>query len=100
MVKRLQLHTLTAKHKNVKAKWANVESTLQRRSDLIPNLMTAAQMSAVQEQEVFGQIAQARSRLLNATCSTRPGSRTAINPEQKQAIIDANNSFGGTIRGC
>jgi LemA protein len=57
---------LTAKQQNVKGKWANVESALQRRADLIPNLMTAAQTAGVQEQEVFGQIADANSRLINA----------------------------------
>jgi len=57
---------LTAKQQNVRGKWANIESALQRRADLIPNLMTAAQTAGVQEQEVFGQISEARSRLLNA----------------------------------
>ena len=58
---------LTAKQQNVKGKWANVESALQRRADLIPNLVKSAQTLGVQEQEVFGQIAEARSKLLNAT---------------------------------
>ena len=35
---------LTAKQQNVKGKWANVESALQRRADLIPNLVKAAQI--------------------------------------------------------
>ena len=57
---------LTKQQQGVKGQWANVESSLQRRSDLIPNLVQTAQMVGVQEQEVFGQIADARSRLLNA----------------------------------
>lgn len=88
---------LTAKGQNVKAKWSNVESNLQRRADLIPNLMTAAQTAGVQEQEVFGQIAEARSRLLNAQQQAPSGTGGDRSPEQKQAIIDAANSFGGTI---
>src|SRR4051812_38940081 len=88
---------LTVKHEAVKAKWANVESAMQRRADLIPNLIKTAQMSAVQEQEVFGQIADARSRLLNATQEQPAGSGGDKSPEQKQAVMDANNSFGGTI---
>ena len=88
---------LTAKQQNVKGKWANVESALQRRADLIPNLMTAAQTAGVQEQEVFGQIADARSRLLNAQQQAPAGPAGDRSPEQKQAIIDAANSFGGTI---
>src|SRR4029079_1110035 len=88
---------LTSKQQNVKGKWANVESSLQRRADLVPNLVKAAQMSAVQEQAVFGQIAQARSQLLNATAAPGQGPNGDKSPEQKQAILEANNSFGGTI---
>lgn len=88
---------LTAKQQNVKGKWANVESALQRRADLIPNLVETAKMAGVQEQEVFGQIADARSRLLNAAQAAPQGEGGDKTPEQKQAVIDANNSFGGTI---
>ncbi len=88
---------LTAKQQNVRGKWANVESSMQRRADLIPNLVKAAQMAGVQEQEVFGQIADARSRLLNAQQAAPAGEGGDKSPEQKQAVIDANNSFGGTI---
>lgn len=88
---------LTAKQQGVKGKWANVESAMQRRADLIPNLIETAKMSAIQEQEVFGQIADARSRLLKAQEAAPQGADGDKSPEQKQAIIDANNSFGGTI---
>jgi LemA protein len=88
---------LTAKHQNVKGKWAGVESAMQRRADLIPNLVETAKLSGVQEQEVFGQIAEARSRLLNATQAPGQAEGGDKTPEQRQAVIDANNSFGGTI---
>lgn len=88
---------LTAQQQGVKGKWANVESNLQRRADLVENLVKVAQMSAIQEQEVFGQIADARSKLLNATAAQPQGADGDKTPEQKQAVIDANNSFGGTI---
>jgi LemA protein len=60
-------------------------------------MVKAAQMAGVQEQEVFGQIAEARSRLLNAQQAPPAGADGDKSPEQKQAVIDANNSFGGTI---
>src|SRR6185503_47115 len=88
---------LTAKQQGVRTKWANVESALQRRADLIPNLVETAKMAGVQEQEVFGQIADARSRLLNAQQQPPAGAGGDRTPEQRQAIIDAANSFGGTI---
>jgi LemA protein len=90
-------NTLTTKQQNVKAKWANVEAQLQRRADLINNLVESAKLAGVQEQEVFGKIADARSRLLNATSQAPQGEGGDKSPEQKQAVIDASNSFGGTI---
>jgi len=88
---------LTAKQQIVKGKWADVESSMQRRADLIPNATEVAKMGAVQEQEVFGQIAEARSKLLNAQQAAPQGANGDKTPEQKQAVIEANNSFGGTI---
>src|SRR6185436_13341390 len=88
---------LTTKQQTVKAKWANVEAQLQRRADLINNLVESAKLAGIQEQEVFGKIAEARSRLLNATSQAPQGEGGDKTPEQKQAVIDAANSFGGTI---
>ncbi|MFV0387630.1 MAG: LemA family protein [Pyrinomonadaceae bacterium] len=90
-------NTLTEKQQQVKGKWADVESQMQRRADLIPNLVNAAQMAGVQEQEVYGEIAQARSQLLNATNAAPQATDGGKTPEQKEAVIAANNSFGGTI---
>src|SRR5215213_2175911 len=90
-------NTLTTKHENVKGKWAGVETQLQRRGDLLNNLTEAAKMAGVQEQEVFGIIAQARSQLLNATNQAPQGEAGDKSPEQKQAVIDANNSLGAAF---
>jgi LemA protein len=90
-------NTLVSKQQNVRRSWSDVESNLQRRADLIPNLIATAQSAGVQEQEVFGQIADANSRLINAEKATPQGADGDRTPEQKQAVIDAANSFGGTI---
>ena len=90
-------NTLTSKQQNVRRSWADVESRLQRRADLVPNLIAAAQSAGIQEQEVFGQIAEARSRLINASGAQGQGEGGDKTPEQKQAVIDAANSFGGTL---
>jgi hypothetical protein len=91
-------NTLTTKQQNVKGKWANVETQLQRRSDLLNNLIETAKLAGVQEQEVFGTIAKARSQLLNATQQAPQGEGGDKSPEQKQAVIDAANSFGVCLR--
>lgn len=90
-------NTLQTKQQGVKARWAEVENQLQRRADLIPNLFEAAKSAGIQEQQVFGDIAAARSRLLDAKNAPPQGEGGDKSPEQKQAVIEANNSFGGTI---
>jgi LemA protein len=50
----------------IKAQWAQVENQLQRRNDLIPNLVETVKGYAQHEQGVFKDIADARSRLLAA----------------------------------
>jgi LemA protein len=50
----------------VKAQWAQVENQLQRRNDLIPNLVETVKGYAQHEEGVFKEIADARSRLLAA----------------------------------
>jgi LemA protein len=50
----------------IKAQWAQVENQLQRRNDLIPNLVGTVKGIAEQERDVFGQIADSRARLAGA----------------------------------
>jgi LemA protein len=90
-------NSLTAKQQGIKGKWANVESQLQRRADLVGNLVEVAKGVAFNEQAIFGQIADARSKLLDASKAAPTGADGDKTPEQKQAVIDANNSFSGTI---
>lgn len=88
---------LTAKQQKVKSQWSNVENQLQRRADLIGNLAESAKLAGVQEQEVFGKIAEARSKLLNTAKEAPQGADGDKSPAQKQAIIEANNSLGGAL---
>jgi len=76
-------NTLVSKNEAVKAAWSQVDIVLQRRADLIPNLVETVKGYAQQEQTVFGDIAKARSALLSA------GS-----PQEK---INANNQLDGAI---
>jgi LemA protein len=50
----------------IKSQWAQVENQLQRRNDLIPNLVESVKGYAQHEESVFKDIADARSRLLAA----------------------------------
>src|ERR1700756_5462723 len=57
---------MAIKREAVNAAWAQVDVVLQRRADLIPNLVETVKGFAAQEQTVFGDIAKARSALLGA----------------------------------
>src|SRR6266498_3817740 len=76
-------NTLVAKNETVKNAWSQVDVVLQRRADLIPNLVETVKGIAAQEQQVFGDIAAARSRLLSAN-----------SPQEK---INANNQLDGAL---
>jgi len=53
---------MAVKREAVNAAWAQVDVVLQRRADLIPNLVETVKGFAAQEQTVFGDIAKARFR--------------------------------------
>jgi LemA protein len=76
-------NTLVSKNEAVKAAWSQVDIVLQRRADLIPNLVETVKGYAAQEVTVFGDIAKARSALLSA------GS-----PQEKMA---ANGQLDGAL---
>lgn len=71
------------KNNTVQASWSQVDIVLQRRADLIPNLVETVKGIAAQEQTVFGDIAKARSQLLSART---PADR-----------ISANNQLDGAL---
>src|SRR5262245_52450422 len=55
-----------AQEEGIKTQWAQVENQLQRRNDLIPNLVETTKGIAQQERDVFGQIAESRAKLSGA----------------------------------
>jgi len=59
-------NSLTTKREKVSTELANIDTQLQRRADLINNLVETVKGYTKHEEQVFGDIAQARSRLLNA----------------------------------
>ena len=61
--RRNQMVTL---NETVKSNWAQVDVVLQRRADLIPNLVETVKGFAAHEETVFGDIAKARSALMGA----------------------------------
>lgn len=56
----------TSEEEAIKAQWAQVENQLQRRNDLIPNLVETVKGYAAHEKEVFQAVADSRARLAGA----------------------------------
>src|SRR5438552_176390 len=76
-------NTLVTKNEGVKAAWSQVDIVLQRRADLIPNLVNTVKGYAQQEVTVFGDIAKARSALLSAGT---PADKIAANQQLDGAL--------------
>jgi LemA protein len=76
-------HQLVAKDEAVKTAWSNVDADLQRRADLIPNLVETVKGFTKEESTVFGDIANARAGMLNA--------------QGTQAKIQANGQLEGAL---
>jgi LemA protein len=76
-------NTLVSLNADVDNKWAQVENQLQRRNDLIPNLVETVKGFAAQEQKVFGDIADARARMAGA--------------RSPQEVMDANQELEGAL---
>jgi len=74
---------MVTKNETVKVAWSQVDIVLQRRADLIPNLVETVKGFALQEQTVFGDIAKARSRLLSANT---PADKIAANQQLDGAL--------------
>jgi LemA protein len=60
-------NSLVTLDEGVKAAWAQVENQLQRRYDLIPNLVETVKGYAAQEKEVFLKVTEARAKVGGAT---------------------------------
>lgn len=74
---------MVAKDQAVKASWSEVDVQMQRRADLIPNLVETVKGFTKEESTVFGDIANARAGMLNA--------------QGPAAKIAANNQLDGAI---
>jgi LemA protein len=105
-------NSLSGEASNVDAAWAQVENQLQRRADLIPNLVSVTQAYAKQEQELISLLVQSREAYLQAVTPNekvaaiakvnqaikRFGDYTAANPqlESSQLFINLQYEIAGT----
>jgi LemA protein len=74
---------MVRKNETIKQTWSQVDVVLQRRADLIPNLVATVKGYAAQEVKVFGDVANARASLLSART---PGEKIAANGQLDGAL--------------
>jgi LemA protein len=74
---------LVTQNEDIDKAWAQVQNVLQRRSDLIPNLVETVKGYAAHEKEVFEQVASARARLSG---SASPAEAAAANAGLSSAL--------------
>ena len=74
---------MVAKDEAVKAAWSEVDVQLERRADLIPNLVETVKGFTKEESTVFGDIANARAGMLNAQ---GPAAKIAANGQLDGAL--------------
>ena len=74
---------MVAKDQKVKSMWSEVDVQLERRADLIPNLVETVKGFTKEESTVYGDIANARAGMLNAQ---GPQAKIAANGQLDSAI--------------
>ena len=87
------VNNIPTKEEAAKAKWADVQSAYQRRSDLVPNLVATVQGYANQEKSVLVQVTQARA---NATHVSVDAS-TITDPAKFAQYQQAQNQLSGVL---
>ena len=102
-------NTFVSQEEAIKAQWAQVQNQLQRRNDLIPNLVETVKGYANHEESVFKDIADSRSKLLNANKNGDQAGAIAATNQQTSAIgrlmlivenypqLKANEQFNGLM---
>src|SRR6516164_5133383 len=83
---------MAIKREAVSAAWSQVDVVLQRRADLIPNLVATVKGFAVHEEQVFGEIAQARAALIGAkTPADKIAANGALDSALSRLLVNTEN---------
>ena len=87
------VNTIPTKDQAVKAAWANVQGTYQRRADLIPNLVETVKGYAAHEQETLTAVIEARAK----ATSIQVDASTLDNPEKLKQFQQAQDQLTGAL---
>jgi LemA protein len=85
-------NSFVRQNESITAQWAQVENQYQRRFDLIPNIVNTVKGVAKQEQTVFGEIAEARTRYSGATTpDAKAAAATQVEGALGRLLVIAEN---------
>jgi LemA protein len=85
-------NSLVRLEEEIDGAWSEIDNQLQRRADLIPNLVATVKGFAAQEQQVFGQIADARARLAGAgTVSEKASAYNELQSALSRLLVVVEN---------
>lgn len=87
-------NTIIEKEGVAKAQWANVESSYQRRADLIPNLVSTVKGYAAHEKETLEAVINARAAATKPEITIGEG---ALTPEKMAAFQQAQQGLSGAL---
>ena len=87
------INSVPAAEENAKAKWADVQSSYQRRADLIPNLVATVRGYAAHEERVLTEVTNARARVGSTTLSAED----AADPEKLAAFQRAQGELSSAL---
>ncbi len=86
-------NSLVEKQQSVDQSWAEVENQYQRRSDLIPNLVSTVKGYAAHEEETFTKVTEARSKATSVTIDA-----DNLNEETLEKFQNAQNELTGALK--
>lgn len=87
-----QYNSFVTQNEGITAQWSQVENQYQRRFDLIPNIVATVKGVAGQEQKVFGDIAEARTRYSGATTANeKAAAATQVEGALGRLLVIAEN---------
>ena len=87
------VNTIPTLEETAKARWADVENQYQRRSDLIPNLVSTVQGYAKQEKDVLVAVTEARAK----ATSIHIDAGDLTDPAKVKALQDAQGALTGAL---
>jgi LemA protein len=87
------VNTIPTKQETAKARWADVQSQYQRRSDLIPNLVATVKGYAAQEKTTLVEVTQARA----SATQVKVDASTITDPAKFQQYAQAQDKLSGVL---